>query len=575
MSLSASVHRTPSSADWASNRQQIGLALSLLGREVLAFHPRLVKLSGRVTAALMLSQSLYWSRVLIEQNKSNNREDREGWFWKTRADWLREIALSKHEQDSARKRLRALPCWQERRKGLPAKMHFRVDADELARQIDHDFQGHWDWQDRRQALQLLGRPVLVFRQLADLCQSVTAAILLSQLLGEERSALRISQRQDNWHSYQFQQLMSVTGLTRDELIHARKILREHGYLIERRIGVPPRSEWRLSLSPLVDDLRSAMQARTNATKELSTSRQAPSPMTMDATDICAPSGSRMVDQIAGNRQSCLPESGEQEKSVAHALPATENKAEEIDQNRPETRVVIQLSGIRTTGNRESGQQETGKPDNLMPGITNNRCPDSRFLYKGLTTGKPITKTTPSPTPPVASTEVRGSKSEPGFGGGGLSTVSTSTSQRMQLPVTTVWPNLLLAEERVIANRLLAEVGEAAQLILDELAGQNALAPIRQPLAYLRKLAAQAQTGNFVPGVAMRVAEQRRQQQVRLNDLQKKPPSPAVMSVEQRDTGRKKIEAMRARLRHENTNSDSAGRAPFTTLPSIPTIPTRH
>ena len=77
MSLSASVHRTPSSADWASNRQQIGLALSLLGREVLAFHPRLVKLSGRVTAALMLSQSLYWSRVLIEQNKSNNREDRE------------------------------------------------------------------------------------------------------------------------------------------------------------------------------------------------------------------------------------------------------------------------------------------------------------------------------------------------------------------------------------------------------------------------------------------------------------------------------------------------------------------
>ena len=564
MNLSANFQgRTPSSAEGASNRQQIGLALSLLGREVLAFHPRLVKLSGRVTAALMLSQSLYWTRVLIAQNKSNNREDRDGWFWKTRADWLREIALSKHEQDTARKRLRALPFWQEHRKGLPAKMHFRVDADELARQIDHDFQGNWDWQDRRQTLQLLGRPVLVFRQLADLCQSVTAAILLSQLLGEERSALRISQRQDNWHSYQFHQLMSVTGLTRDELIHARKILREHGYLIERRIGIPPRSEWQLSLSPLVDDLRSAMQARANAAKELPASHQAPSPMAMDATDICA----RMVDQIAGNRQSCLPESGEQEKSVAHALPATENKAEEIDQNRQETRVVIQLSGIRTTGNRESGQQETGKPDNLMPGITNNRCPDSRFLYKGLTTGKPITKTTPSPTPPVASTEVRGSKSEPNFGGGGLSRGSTSTSQRMQLTVTTVWPNLLLAEERAIANRLLAEVGEAAQLILDELAGQNALAPIRQPLAYLRKLAAQAQAGTFIPSVAMRVAEKRRQQQARLNDPQKQMPSPAALSDEQREAGRKKIEVMRARLRHENTDSVSVGRVHFSTIPT--------
>lgn len=203
----------------------------------------------------------------------------------------------------------------------------------------------------------------------------------------------------------------------------------------------------------------------------------------------------------------------------------------------------------------------------MPGITNNRCPDSRFLYKGLTTGKPITKTTPSPTPPVASTEVRGSKSEPGFGGGGLSTVSTSTSQRMQLPVTTVWPNLLLAEERVIANRLLAEVGEAAQLILDELAGQNALAPIRQPLAYLRKLAAQAQAGTFIPSVAMRVAEKRRQQQARLNDPQKQMPSPAALSDEQREAGRKKIEVMRARLRHENTDSVSAGRVHFSTIPT--------
>src|ERR1035437_9135079 len=227
-----------------TTRQQISLTLSLLGREVLAFHPRLVKLTGSVSAALMLSQSLYWSRMLIERHERNERgerDERDGWFWKTRADWRQEIALSRHEQDSARKRLRTLPFWQERCCGLPAKMHFRIDLDQLAKEIDHDFLGHWDWQDRQQKFQLLGPPVLIFRQLADLCQSVTAAILLSHFLGIERSALRTGQRQTGWQRYQFDQMMRVTGLTRDELIHARKILREQGYLIERRVGVPPRA----------------------------------------------------------------------------------------------------------------------------------------------------------------------------------------------------------------------------------------------------------------------------------------------------------------------------------------------
>ena len=93
------------------------------------------------------------------------------------------------------------------------------------------------------------------------------------------------------------------------------------------------------------------------------------------------------------------------------------------------------------------------------------------------------------------------------------------------------------------------------------------------LAQRIKQAVTANTGLTCSiGVAMRVAEQRRQQQARLNDSQKQMPSPAALTAEQREAARKKIEVMRARLRHENTNSVSAGRASF---PTIPPIPTRH
>jgi len=45
------------------------------------------------------------------------------------------------------------------------------------------------------------------------------------------------------------------------------------------------------------------------------------------------------------------------------------------------------------------------------------------------------------------------------------------------------------------------------------------------------------------------------------------PSPAALSDEQREAGRKKIEVMRARLRHENTDSVSVGRVHFSTIPT--------
>lgn len=88
----------------------------LLDRPI-AFHRAFVQFAG-VTGALLLSQAVYWSR---------RTSDPDGWFWKTAEEWEGETGLSRHEQDTARGKLRAFSFWQEAKRGMPAKLYFRLD----------------------------------------------------------------------------------------------------------------------------------------------------------------------------------------------------------------------------------------------------------------------------------------------------------------------------------------------------------------------------------------------------------------------------------------------------------------
>lgn len=93
----------------------------------VSFYPLLARMLGSVTAALMLSQGLYWSGV---QESTNDKAD--GWFYKTQREWEEETCLTRHEQDGARKILRGFAFWQEERRDAPAKMHYRIDLNKLA-----------------------------------------------------------------------------------------------------------------------------------------------------------------------------------------------------------------------------------------------------------------------------------------------------------------------------------------------------------------------------------------------------------------------------------------------------------
>lgn len=99
--------------------------LELLDRPI-SFHRPLVDITGSVTAALMLSQAIYWTR---------RTADPDGWFYKTQDEWKSETGLSRSEQEGARKALLKSGCWEERYDRLSHRMFYRVKTPELSRML--------------------------------------------------------------------------------------------------------------------------------------------------------------------------------------------------------------------------------------------------------------------------------------------------------------------------------------------------------------------------------------------------------------------------------------------------------
>ena len=92
-----------------------------LGRPI-AFRVVLARLCGSLTAGFMLSQALYWTP---------RTRHPQGWFYKTSDQWTGETYLTLSQQRSARKILQRFPFWHEVLRGVPAKMHYRVDQEKL------------------------------------------------------------------------------------------------------------------------------------------------------------------------------------------------------------------------------------------------------------------------------------------------------------------------------------------------------------------------------------------------------------------------------------------------------------
>jgi hypothetical protein len=100
-----------------------GLVLELFDLPI-TFHRCLVRVTGSVTAALMLSQAMAWTEQLAPEMA--------GWFMRSQGDWAEETGLSRWEQETARRVLRSCGLLEERKMGIPARLWFRVNRPRLA-----------------------------------------------------------------------------------------------------------------------------------------------------------------------------------------------------------------------------------------------------------------------------------------------------------------------------------------------------------------------------------------------------------------------------------------------------------
>ncbi len=91
------------------------------GQKVVVVRPQAVAKFGG-NAAILLGQFLYWQR---------RSQSDDGWFWNTQADLQEQTGLTDEMQLTARKKLKQLGVLEERKRGIPARLEYRLILEKL------------------------------------------------------------------------------------------------------------------------------------------------------------------------------------------------------------------------------------------------------------------------------------------------------------------------------------------------------------------------------------------------------------------------------------------------------------
>ncbi|MFL5342816.1 MAG: hypothetical protein ACJ8F7_22000 [Gemmataceae bacterium] len=112
------------------DRHDTELALHyLVSGGVVAYQRALAHAVGDALAGLLASQLWYWS--------GRQPEEREGWFFMTQEQIFAETALSRREQETSRRKLRALGILEEERRGRPARLWYRINVKRVVQLIEN------------------------------------------------------------------------------------------------------------------------------------------------------------------------------------------------------------------------------------------------------------------------------------------------------------------------------------------------------------------------------------------------------------------------------------------------------
>lgn len=104
---------------------------SVLGSQVVSYHPVFARALGSVPAAVMLSQAFFWQESAKHKDSWVKEFDGVMYFTKSREEWYEATGVSRNFQQSSRDILNATGFWFEQKRGLPAKMYYHVDLDKL------------------------------------------------------------------------------------------------------------------------------------------------------------------------------------------------------------------------------------------------------------------------------------------------------------------------------------------------------------------------------------------------------------------------------------------------------------
>lgn len=102
----------------------IASIIALMGERPIAYNPIYRHITGSTSAAILLSQLIYWDRVTAGD-----------WFYKSAKEWEQETGLTVKEQDTARKRLVSLGFLLEKKRGVPCRLFFKLSNQAVCQAI--------------------------------------------------------------------------------------------------------------------------------------------------------------------------------------------------------------------------------------------------------------------------------------------------------------------------------------------------------------------------------------------------------------------------------------------------------
>ena len=109
-----------------ANNKFLADAIARLLDRPIDFQREFVDLGAGVAGAVFLSQAVYWSK---------RAENTGRWFCKTQAELQEETGLTRYEQEVARRKLKALGVLIEEKRGIPCRLWFRIDFNELCNSL--------------------------------------------------------------------------------------------------------------------------------------------------------------------------------------------------------------------------------------------------------------------------------------------------------------------------------------------------------------------------------------------------------------------------------------------------------